>query len=315
MPDLHLAARVAAVRRFNRFYTKKIGVLHERLLKSRFSLAEVRVLYEIAHRKNPTAGELARELNLDAGYLSRMLRGFRSRGFLTKKISDADGRRSHLALTRQGRAAFAPLDMKARLEVAAMLEPLAPGEQNRLIGAMRAIEELLGEELHNERQDRRPTIILRQHQPGDMGWIVHRHGALYAQEHGYNEEFEVLVGEICGHFIRNFDAKRERCWIAEMDGEILGSVFLVKKSATVAKLRLLLVEPKARGLGLGKRLVEECVKFARQVGYKKVTLWTQSDLYAARAIYKKAGFERVAAEPHHSFGLDLVAETWELELN
>jgi DNA-binding MarR family transcriptional regulator/N-acetylglutamate synthase-like GNAT family acetyltransferase len=309
MPETGLAERVEAVRRFNRLYTRKIGVLQEGLLESPFSLAEVRVLYEIAHRANCTATELARDLGLDAGYLSRILRGFKARGFLTKKISDADGRRSFLTLTRKGKAAFLPLDERARKEVAAMLKDLSPAGQNRLTQAMRTIEELLSEE-----RESRPTIVLRQHQPGDMGYVTHRHGALYAEEYGYNEEFEALVAEICAHFIRTFDAKRERCWIAEMDGEIVGSVFLVKKSATVAKLRLLLVEPQARGLGLGKRLVEECVKFARQAGYKKVTLWTQSDLYAARGIYKRAGFQRVHEEPHHSFGKDLVAETWELEL-
>jgi DNA-binding MarR family transcriptional regulator/GNAT superfamily N-acetyltransferase len=310
MPETALAERTEAVRRFNRFYTKKIGVLHEGLLRSAFSLAEVRVLYEIAHRANPTATELARALGLDPGYLSRILHKFQSRRFLSKRTSKDDARQSHLALTRQGQAAFAPLDERARKEVAEMLRKLSLTEQGRLIGAMRVIEELLGDQ-----QDKRPTIILRQHQPGDMGYVTHRHGALYAQEHGYNEEFEALVAEICAHFIRHFDAKRERCWIAEMDGEIVGSVFLVKKSATVAKLRLLLIEPRARGLGLGNRLVEECVRFARQVGYKKMALWTQSDLYAARAIYHKAGFKRVAEEPHHSFGLDLVAETWEKDLN
>ena len=310
MAEPSLAERIDAVRRFNRFYTRKIGVLHEGLLESAFSLAEVRVLYEIFHRSNPTATELARDLDLDAGYLSRILRGFKSRGFLTKKTSDADGRQSYLALTQKGRAAFSPLDMKARLEVAAMLERLPPGAQARLVAAMRDIEELLG-----ARHSERSAIILREHQPGDMGTVVERHGALYAREYGYDAEFEALVADIVAHFLRNFDPKRERCWIAERDGEFLGSVFLVKKNATVAKLRLLLVEPRARGLGLGKKLVEECVKFARQAGYKKVTLWTQADLYAARAIYAKAGFKRVRSEAHHSFGKDLVAETWELKLN
>ncbi len=309
MADASLAERIDAVRRFNRFYTRKIGVLHEGLLESPFSLAEIRVLYEIFHRTNPTATELARDLDLDPGYLSRILRGFKSRGFLTKKVSDADGRQSHLALTQKGRAAFAPLDMKARLEVAAMLERLPPAAQARLAGAMRDIEDLLG-----AREVERAPIIIRTHQPGDMGTVVERHGALYAREYGYNAEFEALVAEIVAHFLRNFDPTCERCWIAERDGEILGSVFLVKKNARVAKLRLLLVEPQARGLGLGKKLVEECVKFARQVGYTKITLWTQSDLYAARAIYAKAGFRRVRSKPHHSFGKDLVAETWELKL-
>ena len=309
MPETALAERTEAVRRFNRFYTKRIGVLHEGLLSSAFSLAEVRVLYEIAHRTNPTATELARSLDLDPGYLSRILRKFQSRGFLTKKISKADARQSHLTLTRKGQAAFVPLDERARKEVTAMLASLLPAEQSRLIGSMRAIEELLSNQVN-----KRPTIILRQHQPGDMGYVTHRHGALYAQEHGYNEEFEALVAEICAHFIRNFDPKRERCWIAEREGEIVGSVFLVKKSPTVAKLRLMYVEPKARGLGIGKRLVEECMRFARQVGYRKITLWTNSVLLAARHIYQKAGFRLVHEERHHSFGHDLIGETWELEL-
>jgi DNA-binding MarR family transcriptional regulator/N-acetylglutamate synthase-like GNAT family acetyltransferase len=301
--------RVEAVRRFNRFYTKQIGVLREGLLESPYSLTEVRVLYEIAHRSSPTASELARELGLDAGYLSRILRSFQTRGFLAKRPCKSDGRQRLLELTKQGRAAFAPLDERAQKEVGAMLKRLSSAGQNRLVGAMRGIEELLG-----TRSESKVPTLLRPHQPGDMGWVVHRHGVLYAEEHGYDEQFEALVAEIVAQFVLNFDAKRERCWIAEREGEIVGSVFLVKKSPKVAKLRLLLVEPKARGMGLGKRLVDECVRFARHAGYKRLTLWTQSDLYPAREIYRKAGFCRVRQERHHSFGKDLVAETWELEL-
>lgn len=301
--------RIESVRRFNRFYTKRIGVLHEGLLASPLSLTEVRVLYEIAHRENPTAADLARMLVLDAGYLSRILRGFERRGFVVKKPSQADGRRSLLALTPRGARAFASLDSRASHEVGAMMKSLGASEQVRLVKAMGAIEQLLGGESKNA-----SLFVLRSHQPGDMGWVVHRHGVLYAEEYGYNEEFEALVAEIVAKFIRYFDPQHERCWIAEMDGEIVGSVFLVKKSQTVSKLRLLLVEPKARGLGLGKRLVRECVRFARQAGYKKMTLWTQSDLYAARHLYRQAGFRRVHEERHHSFGRDLTAETWELDL-
>ncbi len=301
--------RVEEVRQFNRFYTQQIGVLHEGLLESPFSLTEVRVLYEIAHRAGLTASDLARGLGVDAGYLSRILRGFEVRGFLVKTPSPSDGRQNLLALTKKGRAAFAPLDARASKEVAAMLRQHSSAEQGRLMEAMRSIQELLG-----KRSEPKAPFILRPHRPGDMGWVVHRHGALYAQEYGYNEEFEALAAEIVGHFIKNFDPKREGCWLAERDGEIVGSVFLVAKSASIAKLRLLLVEPQARGLGLGKRLVEECVRFARQAGYRKITLWTQSDLYAARGIYRQAGFRRVHQERHHSFGKDLVAETWELTL-
>jgi DNA-binding MarR family transcriptional regulator/N-acetylglutamate synthase-like GNAT family acetyltransferase len=308
-----MAQRVSAVRRFNRFYTKQIGVLHEGLLKSPFSLTEVRLLYELAHREQPTATSLAQELGLDAGYLSRILSGFEKRGLIHKTPSPADGRQTLLALTAQGRRVFAPLEARSNHEVSAMLAALSPLQQKRLVEAMHTIEPLLGAGLEDHAVSNTP-YLLRPHQPGDMGWVVHRHGVLYAQEHGYDEQFEALVAEIVAEFIQRFDPKRERCWIAEKDGEIVGSVFLVQKSKTVAKLRLLLVEPATRGLGIGKRLVSECVRFARQVGYKKITLWTQSDLHAARHIYEDAGFRLVQKKPHHSWGHDLVAETWELKL-
>jgi DNA-binding MarR family transcriptional regulator/N-acetylglutamate synthase-like GNAT family acetyltransferase len=307
-----MAQRIAAVRRFNRFYTKQIGVLHEGLLKSAFSLTEVRLLYELAHREQPTATGVGKELGLDAGYLSRLLSSFEKRGLIRKTPSPADGRQTLLALTAQGRKVFAPLEARSNEEVGAMLAALPAPQQKRLVEAMHAIELLLGAGLEDHTDGSAP-YLLRPHQPGDMGWVVHRHGVLYAQEYGYDEQFEALVAEIVAEFIQRFDPRRERCWIAEKDGEIVGSVFLVKKSKTVAKLRLLLVEPAARGLGIGKRLVSECVRFARQVGYKKITLWTQSDLHAARHLYEDAGFRLVQKKPHHSWGHDLVAETWDLK--
>jgi DNA-binding MarR family transcriptional regulator/N-acetylglutamate synthase-like GNAT family acetyltransferase len=304
-----LAQRIEAVRRFNRFYTKKIGVLHEGLLRSPFSLAEARVLYELAHRASPTAVELARELGLDAGYLSRILRGFERRGFLAKSRSATDGRQNLLALTKRGRAAFAPLDAGSRAEIGAMLGRLSAADQTRLIETMGAIERLLG-----GAPAPKAPYLLRDHRPGDFGWVVQRHGALYAEEYGFDATFEALVAEIVAKFIRELDPRRERCWIAERDGANVGSVFLVEKSRNVAKLRLLLVEPSARGLGIGARLVEECLRFARQAGYRKITLWTNSVLHAARHLYEAAGFQLVDEAPHHSFGQDLVGETWELTL-
>jgi DNA-binding MarR family transcriptional regulator/GNAT superfamily N-acetyltransferase len=301
--------RIAAVRRFNRFYTRQIGVLREKPYRSPFSLTEVRVLYELAHWERPTATDLSHDLGLDAGYLSRILAGFRKRGLLDKKPSEADGRQSLLALTTQGRKVVAGLDARSREEIGKILGGLSETAQERLMAAMFAIEKLLG-----AASSVKPPYILRPHQSGDMGWVVHRHGVLYAQEYHWNEQFEALVAEIAAKFIQNFDAERERCWIAEREGEIVGSVFLVKHSKAAAKLRLLLVEPTARGLGIGKRLVDECVRFARQAGYKKITLWTQSSLHAARGIYEKAGFRLVEQKPHHSWGHDLVAEIWDLVL-
>ena len=303
------AARVDAVRRFNRFYTRQIGVLQEGLLQSPFSLAEARVLYEVAHRDRPAAAELGKDLGLDAGYLSRILRGLRRRGLVDRRPSEADGRRSLLGLTRNGRAAFATLDERSRTEIGALLDPLPPRDQDRLVEAMRAIEDLLGG------APRPPaSYLLRPHQPGDMGWVVHRHGVLYAQEYGWDETFEGLVAEIVARFVKRLDPRRERCWIAEVDGEAVGSVFLVKQSRAVARLRLMLVEPRARGMGIGKRLVDECIRFARRAGYRKITLWTNSVLLAARRLYTQAGFRLVDEEPYHGFGHDLVGETWELKL-
>jgi DNA-binding MarR family transcriptional regulator/N-acetylglutamate synthase-like GNAT family acetyltransferase len=304
-----LEQRIAAVRAFNRFYTRQIGLLQESLYQSQFSLTEGRVLYELANRDTITASELGQALGLDAGYLSRMLSGFERRGFLQKEKSVADGRQSLLRLTEKGRKVFTPLDRTSHDEVAVLLQKSGSAEQERLIAAMEAIQGILG-----ERSESKQAYTLRQHRPGDIGWVIHRHGVLYSQERGYDEQFEALVAEIAANFIQNFDAKRERCWIAEKDGERVGCVFLVKKSKTVAKLRMLLVEPSARGLGLGKRLAEECIRFAREAGYKKITLWTQSDLDAARGIYKNAGFRLVQKKKHHSFGQALVAEIWDLKL-
>jgi DNA-binding MarR family transcriptional regulator/N-acetylglutamate synthase-like GNAT family acetyltransferase len=304
-----LEQRIAAVRRFNRFYTQKIGALEEGLSRSPFSLTEARVLYELAHRESPTAVELGKDLGLDAGYLSRILRGFERHGLLRKQRSKADGRQSHLLLTAQGRRAFAPLNAHSSEEVRALLDKLSDAQQRRLLDAMHTVEDLLG-----ARPAGQAPYLLRSHRPGDMGWVIHRHGALYAQEYGWNEQFEALVARIAAKFIEHYDPAREHCWIAEQDGEIVGSVFLVKQSATVAKLRLLIVDPKARGLGLGARLVEECIRFARQKGYRKLVLWTNSVLDAARHIYEKAGFRLVKSEPHRSFGHDLVGQNWELKL-
>jgi len=305
------AARVAAVRRFNRFYTRQIGIIGERLLQSPFSLAEMRVLYEIANRENVSAVDLAEELRLDAGYLSRILRRFQKGGLVRRETSAEDGRRNLLSLTEKGQRTFATLNARQEEDVAALLTRVPAAGQRRLIESMHAIEEVLGAPAEGSKT----PYVLRQHQPGDMGWITHRHGVLYSQEYGYDEHFEALVAKIVGEFIENYDPARERCWIAERNGEIAGSVFLVKKSATVAQLRLLYVEPSARGLGIGARLIDECLRFARRARYRKITLWTQSELLAARHLYEKAGFELVAEQRHRSFSRDdLVADTWELKL-
>jgi DNA-binding MarR family transcriptional regulator/N-acetylglutamate synthase-like GNAT family acetyltransferase len=304
--------RVEAVRRFNRFYTQQVGVLHEGLLESSFSLTEARVLYELAHRDGPTASALGRALGLDAGYLSRILRGFERRALLERRPAQADARQHLLCLTRAGQEAFATLDARSQADVGALLGRLSEADQGRLTGAMRTLETLLGAPA--EPGGAAGTCVLRAHRPGDMGWVVQRHGALYAQEYGWDERFEALVAHIVARFVERLDPGRERCWIAERDGERVGSVFLVKRSPTVAQLRLLLVEPQARGLGIGGQLVDACVGFARQAGYRKVTLWTNSVLTAARSLYRQAGFRRVRTERHRSFGQALVGETWELAL-
>jgi len=301
---------VQTVRRFNRFYTRQIGVLQEHLLRSPFSLTEVRVLYELAHRERTTAGELCRDLGLDRGYLSRTLQSFEAKGWITTAASSDDRRIVFLSLAPKGRKVFTPLERRSSSEVSAMLGKLSPTQQRKLLAAMTDIEAVLSP----SHQDGAPCI-LRPHRPGDMGWVVQSHGLLYSKEYGYDERFEALVSGIVAEFIEKFDPARERCWIAEKDGANVGSVFLVKKSASVAKLRLLLVEPSVRGLGIGKRLIEECVRFAREAGYKKIVLWTQSELAAARRLYQNTGFQLVAEKKHQSWSRkDLVAETWELKL-
>jgi DNA-binding MarR family transcriptional regulator/N-acetylglutamate synthase-like GNAT family acetyltransferase len=302
--------RVDAVRRFNRFYTRRVGALREGLLGSEFSLPEARVLYEVAQSKNPTSTRLALDLDLDAGYLSRLLRSLRKRGLVRATAALRDARCRLLSLTPAGRKAFSLLDRRSREEVSGMLSKLPGAAQSRLVDAMKTVEALL-----DERQDSdEARITLRDHRPGDLGWVVHRHGALYAQEYGYDERFEALVAGIVAKFVQDFDPACERCWIAELDGEAVGSVFVVRQARTVAKLRLLLVEPRARGLGLGRRLVEECIRFARGKGYRKLVLWTQSDLDAARAIYRSCGFRLVNSEKHASFGAKLTGEYWALKL-
>ena len=310
MPYAVPSERVDTVRRFNRFYTRNIGILHDGLLGSPLSLTEGRVLYELAQREPTMAVTIATELGLDAGYLSRILGVFKKRGLVGKRPSEKDGRQFILILTDRGREMFATINSRSQNEIAAMLERLNQKDQARLVSALERAETLLG----SGRDADEPSYILRPHEPGDLGWIIHRHGLLYAEEYGLDVHFEALVARIAADFIDNFDSRRERCWIAERDGEIVGSVLLVKDSEEIAKLRLLYVEPMARGLGIGRRLVRECLGSARRIGYRKITLWTNDVLVSARRIYEAAGFRLVREEPHHSFGRDLVGQYWELQL-
>ena len=304
-----VADRVAAVRRFNRFYTRRIGLLNDALLGSDFSLAEMRVLWELAHDEDATASSLKERLGMDAAYLSRILRGFRERGLLRTATAEHDARMRHLALTDKGRRAFAPLDRRSGEEVRATIADLSGGKQDRLVQAMGTIEALL-----EGRPEEPAPFVLREPRTGDFGWTIHRHGALYAQEYGWDATFEALVAEIVARYIREYQPGREHCWIAERAGEIVGCVYLVERSAKVAQLRLLLVEPSARGLGVGSALVAECLRFARAAGYRKMMLWTNSLLHSARHIYERAGFKLVKSEKHHSFGHDLVGQNWIKEL-
>jgi DNA-binding MarR family transcriptional regulator/N-acetylglutamate synthase-like GNAT family acetyltransferase len=310
MKDTGLSEKIEAVRHFNRFYTKHIGALNEGLLESPFSLTEARVIYELSNRKKTTAAELGNELGLDAGYLSRTMRDFEKRKLIRKESSEKDARQSILSLTARGLKEFENLNQLSSNQIEELLNDSSPVEHARLLAAMKTIEEMLNAKPKEEKY----SYILRLPQAGDLGWVVQSNGALYAQEYGWDESYEALVAQIVADFVNTYDAKKERCWIAEKDGENIGSVFLVKKSETVAKLRLLIVDPKARGLGIGKRLVDECTRFARQAGYKKITLWTNSVLLAARSIYQKAGYELIKTDTHNSFGKDLVGETWELKL-
>ena len=301
---------IGAVRHFNRFYTKQIGVLNEGLLESPFTLTEARIIYELANRERATATELGNELGMDPGYLSRTLRTLETRKVITRKTSSTDARQSVVGLSAKGRKEFESLNRLSRNQIEEILNDLSPAEQKRLLSAMTLIEDTLAK----NKVDETYSYVLRQPEPGDMGWVVQSNGTLYAQEYGWDENYEALVAQIVADFVKNIDPKKERCWIAEKDGENVGSVFLVKESDEVARLRLLIVDPKARGLGIGKRLVDECTRFARRAGYKKITLWTNSVLLAARSIYQKAGYELAKSESHHSFGHDLVGETWDLML-
>jgi DNA-binding MarR family transcriptional regulator/GNAT superfamily N-acetyltransferase len=309
MSETSVSERVAAVRRFNRFYTQRIGVLQEGYSKGPFSLAEARVLYELLHRDKPTATELAKDLGLDAGYLSRILRGFEVRGLVLKQASERDGRQSLLSITERGRKRFAPIEAHTEAEVRGMLDALAPAAQAKLVDALHTIERVLGDEPKTK-----APYVLRPPRAGDMGWIVSRHAVLYAQEYGWTDPFEGLCAQIVADFVNKYDARRERCWIAEVDGENAGCVMLVKDPDEVARLRLLLVEPAARGLGIGARLVDESVRFARGCGYRKITLWTHSVLTAARHVYQQAGFQLTSSEPRQSWGQDVISEHWDLQL-
>ncbi len=305
---------VAAVRRFNRFYTRQIGVLRKTYLDSPYSLGEMRVLYELSQRDQLTATDVARALDLDAGYLSRLLRNFEKRGLISRTTSTKDGRQSHLALTARGRKLFAPMEERSQRQAGAMLDMLEDKQQVRVVAAMTTIETLLAR-APADKSDAILRYVLRDPRIGDFGWIVSRHAELYAKEYGWNEPFEGLCAQIVADFVNNFDPGRERCWIAEIDGENVGCVMLVKDERPgVARLRLLLVDPKGRGLGLGTRLVDECVRFARAAGYRKITLWTHSILSAARHVYQKAGFTLTSSEPRHSWGQNVVADFWDLEL-
>jgi DNA-binding MarR family transcriptional regulator/GNAT superfamily N-acetyltransferase len=303
--------RVEAVRRFSRFYTRQIGLLEEGILRSPFTLGEGRLIYELAHHEETTATHLGDELSIDAGYLSRIVRSLHERGIVERRTSPTDGRQNLLSLTEAGASAFAALNAASRAEIQGMLGVLSEADQQRLVDAMHTIEGLLGAQ-----PEHRVPYILRPHRSGDMGWVVQRQAVLYNQEYGWDDTCEALFAEIVATFLRNFDPKRERCWIAEREGENVGAVFLVShpEREGVAKLRLLHVEPGARGLGIGQRLVEECTRFARQSGYHRITLWTNSVLHAARRIYEREGYRLVHEEPHHSFGHDLVGQTWEIDV-
>ncbi len=309
MPTETTEDRIATIRHFNRFFTRQIGVLQEGLLHSPYTLTEARILFELAQRHDLTSSHLYRELGLDAGYLSRILTRLEQQELITKEHSATDGRQRLLHLTPKGEQASTLLNKRSHDEVAEMLNDLSEGDQQRLLKAMETIQQVFNKSLKYSE-----PFFLRPHESGDMGWITHRHAVLYTEEYGWDAHFEALVAQIVADFINHYHPERERCWIAEMNGEIVGSVFVVQANATDAKLRLLLVEPRARGLGLGTRLVEECIRFARRRGYQKLVLWTNSVLVEARHIYQKTGFQLVAQEAHHSFDHDLMGETWELRL-
>jgi DNA-binding MarR family transcriptional regulator/GNAT superfamily N-acetyltransferase len=309
MPQHSMARRIEAVRHFNRFYTRQIGLLRASLLGSGYSLTEARLIFELAHRGESTASELSGEFGLDPGYVSRVLTSFERKGLIERGPSPTDARQRVLRLSDDGQEAFATLNARSRNEVEALLGDLTDEDQDRLLTAMAAVEGILSAE-----PPRPSHYILRPCQPGDIGWVTHRHGVLYSEEYGWDETFEALVAQILSDFVRSHDSKRDRGWIAEVDGDIVGSVFVTGDSNSLAKLRLLLVEPRARGMGVGTRLVDECIRFARRAGYETLSLWTNDVLHAARRIYERAGFRLVDEEKHHSFGHDLVGQTWELKL-
>jgi DNA-binding MarR family transcriptional regulator/N-acetylglutamate synthase-like GNAT family acetyltransferase len=307
-PDSAFEQRVGSVRRFSRFYTRRIGLLQDGLLETPFSLTQARVLYELAHKRDCTATDIVTALGLDHGYLSRILRSFEDRGLISRRRAKADGRQMVLALTAKGQLAFGALDKRSQTDVGAMLKGLSKAEQVRVVAAMETIENLI------ERAPGAGSYTLRPHRPGDMGWVVAKHGEIYAREYGWGSTIEAITAEIVGDFLKKFDPKRERCWIAEMDGEPVGSVFLVRDTDEVARIRLLILDPRARGLGLGRDLVERSIAFAREAGYSKITLWTHAVLTAARAIYERQGFRLTRQWVHEDFGKPMESETWELLL-
>lgn len=310
MTVTHPDNTIDSIRRFNRFYTRQIGVLQENLHDSALSLPEARIIYELAQHENMTATALSTELSLDAGYLSRLLRGLEKRELITRSRSETDARQTPISLTMQGKELFITINQSTQEEIGTMLSGLSTTEQHQLISSMHSIETLLGTQSNVN-----TPYMLRPHKIGDMGWITHRQGILYAQQFGWDGTYEALVAQITADFIRNFKPEREHCWIAERHGEMIGSVFLIEESEDVARIRLLYVEPKARGLGVGQTLVNECIQFAKQVGYSKIILWTNSILVSATRIYESFGFRLTSEDPHHSFGHDLVGQIWELELD
>jgi DNA-binding MarR family transcriptional regulator/GNAT superfamily N-acetyltransferase len=310
-----LRQQVEAIRHFNRFYTRAIGTLQAHLLGSSFTLAEARVLYELSRDEHLTARKIAAALDLDAGYLSRILATFARKRLIVRQQCSADARQALIRLTKLGKKEFSSLNHKAAVEIGSVLEPLGREDREKIVSAMKTIEQLLSSKADNSVDV--PPFILRPHRPGDLGWVVQRHGVLYAREYGWDERFEALVARLVADFVDHFDGRRERCWIAERNEEPVGCIFLVKHPElpeSVAKLRMLLVEPAARGFGIGRRLVKECTLFARAVGYRKIELWTNSVLDAARRLYQGEGYKLVEEKPHHSFGKDLVGQTWELAL-
>jgi len=299
-----------AVRRFNRFYTARIGALGVHHLGTPYSLTEARLLYQLGGRGPATAAALAAALETDPAQVSRAVARLERAGLVSRARDAADGRARRLTPTARGRREFAKLDQLSRDRTSALVAPLSDDARAALLAAMRTIEQALSAE-----PGAAPAVVIRPHRPGDLGWVVSWHGAYYAEEYGWDGSFEALVAGVAKEFIEQFDPAREACWVAEIDGRRVGSVCLVKKSASVAKLRLLIVDPEARGHGIGRRLVAECVAFARRAGYRRITLWTNSILDAARHLYEQAGFVRVEVGPtERAFGQDLVFETWELDL-